>query len=152
MLTSKSGLLVGKVFNSRLKIKSTNSQTTKGYQTMEGSLRVSTSPIDTLQMKVVQVWTSNSCINKKKRLDEKELNKINKRKEERHTLRTKTIQGASKRREWGTIYINWVPNPISKNNKELFFPKPVRRTMALNQTKLRAPRRELVKTNRLFNL
>ena len=63
----------------------------QGFQTMEGSLRVSTSPINTLQMKVVQLWTSNSYINIKKRLDKKESNKINKRKEERHTLRTKTI-------------------------------------------------------------
>ena len=56
-LTSMSGLLVCKVFFSGLKTKSPDRKTTKGHQAMEGPLRVSTSFINTLQIKLVQAWT-----------------------------------------------------------------------------------------------
>ena len=55
MLTSMSGLLVGKVFSNRLRTKSPNNQMIEGCQTMEGPFRISTSPIDTFQVNVVQV-------------------------------------------------------------------------------------------------
>ena len=65
---------------------------------------------------------------------------LKKKKGEIHTFRTKTTQGTGKRKEGGAIHINWVPSPISRNNKKFSLPKPVRRTTALYQTKMRAPR------------
>ena len=56
-LTSTSSLLVCKVFFSGLKTKSLDSKTTKGHQAMEGPFRVSTSSVNTLQIKLVQAWT-----------------------------------------------------------------------------------------------
>ena len=65
ILTSTSGIFVGKVLISLLKTKSPNSKTTQGYQTMKRSIRVSTGSINTIQIKLVQTWTINGCKNTK---------------------------------------------------------------------------------------
>ena len=57
------GLFVGKVLVSWLRTKSPNSKMTQGYQIMKGSIRVSTGNVNTIQMKLVQTWTSNGCTN-----------------------------------------------------------------------------------------
>ena len=55
--------LCGQDFVNWLKVKSQNSEMTKSYQTMEGFIKVSTGSINTLQVKLVQAWTSNGCTN-----------------------------------------------------------------------------------------
>ena len=62
-LTSTNGLLVCKIFFSGLRTKSPDSKTTKGYQAVEGPFRISMGFINILQMKLVQIWMSNSCTN-----------------------------------------------------------------------------------------
>ena len=64
-LTSTSGLLVCKIFLSGIKIKSSDSKTTKGYQAVEGPFRMSTSSINTLLVNLIQAWTSNGCTNRR---------------------------------------------------------------------------------------
>ena len=78
--------------------------------------------------------------------------KKKKKKEEIHTLKMKTTQENGKRMEGGTIHIYLVPSPISRNNKKFSLPMLVRRTAALYQTKMRAPRRELVETSKFLYL
>ena len=65
ILTSTSGLFVGMVLVSWLRTKSPNSKMTQGYQIMKGFIRVSTSSVNTIQMKLVQMWTSNGYTNTK---------------------------------------------------------------------------------------
>ena len=54
-----------KMFLSGLRTKSPDSKTTKDYQAVEGPLRMSTSSVNMLQVKLVQAWTSNSYTNRR---------------------------------------------------------------------------------------
>ena len=65
IFTLTSGLFVGKFLVSWLRTKSPNSKTMQGYQTRKGSIRVSMGFVNTIQMKLVQMWTSNGYKNTK---------------------------------------------------------------------------------------
>ena len=62
-LTLTNGFLVCKIFFNGLRIKSLDSKTMKGHQAVEGPFRISMGFINMLQMKLVQIWMSNSCTN-----------------------------------------------------------------------------------------
>ena len=58
-------LLACKILLSELKTKPPDNKMTKGHQTVERPLRMSINSINMLQVKLVQMWTSNGCTNKR---------------------------------------------------------------------------------------
>ena len=81
ILTSTSGFLVTKILSSRYWVKSPCSQTTKSHQIVKSSLREGTNLVNSIQVKFVQAWTNNNCINKEKKVKRLKVRKYIKRNE-----------------------------------------------------------------------